>query len=90
VLNGAPGEALTVEYFRNPHADPSGFGGGRTYLGTDLVTPNADGFTTMITSYAAESLIFGNVRRGPLLVLVDQKRFYWGAARIDTFSPKSW
>ncbi len=40
-LDAAPSTSYTVEFFSNPVADPSGFGQGKTYLGSTVVTTDA-------------------------------------------------
>jgi hypothetical protein len=42
-LDAAPSTSYTVEFFSNPVADPSGFGQGKTDLGSSVVTTDASG-----------------------------------------------
>jgi Bacterial Ig-like domain (group 3) len=42
-LDAAPSTSYTVEFFTNPVADPSGFGQGKTYLGSTVATTDATG-----------------------------------------------
>ena len=42
-LNSTPNSTFTIEFFTNPVAEPSGFGEGKTYLGSMNVTTNATG-----------------------------------------------
>ncbi len=39
VLNGFPSTTYRIEFFANPTCDPSGFGEGKTFLGSTNVTP---------------------------------------------------
>ncbi|MBW8056104.1 MAG: hypothetical protein FVQ76_12480, partial [Nitrospira sp.] len=50
-LNSTAGTTFTLEFFSSSTADPSGFGEGEVYLGSDTVTTNASGdgtFTTVL------------------------------------------
>ena len=42
-LDAMPSTSYTVELFSNPAADPSGYGQGKTYLGSTVVTTDAAG-----------------------------------------------
>jgi hypothetical protein len=42
-LDASPSTSYTVEFFASPVADPSGFGQGKTYLGSAVVTTDATG-----------------------------------------------
>jgi hypothetical protein len=42
-LNSVPNATFTIQFFRNQVPDPSGFGQGRTLLGSTSVTTNANG-----------------------------------------------
>ena len=43
MLNGANDTAYTIEFFSSPAKDPSGYGEGQTYLGSQSVTTNGSG-----------------------------------------------
>lgn len=45
-LNSSANAAFTVDFYASPAADPSGFGEGRTFLGTSNVTTNGAGEAT--------------------------------------------
>ncbi len=42
-LTASPSATYEIQFFANPAADPSGFGQGQTYLGTETVTTNGNG-----------------------------------------------
>src|SRR5262249_39786928 len=42
-LNSAPSETFHLEFFASPTADPSGYGEGKTYLGSTSVTTDSSG-----------------------------------------------
>jgi parallel beta-helix repeat protein len=42
-LESAPNTTYTIEFFANPMRDPSGYGQGKTYLGSTAVTTDANG-----------------------------------------------
>ena len=42
-LNATPGTSYTVQFFASPAADPSGYGQGKTYLGSATVMTDANG-----------------------------------------------
>jgi CSLREA domain-containing protein len=44
-LNSTPGSTFTLQFFRSPAADASGFGEGKTFLGEIQVTTNSRGDT---------------------------------------------
>jgi hypothetical protein len=56
-LNSAANSTYTVQFFDNPTADPSGYGEGKTLIGTTTVTTDGSGnasfsanFTTVVTA----------------------------------------
>ncbi len=46
-LTGSPNATYEIQIFANPAADPSGFGQGQTYLGTETVTANGSGVASI-------------------------------------------
>ena len=42
-LNSLPSQAFTIDFYASPTADPSGYGQGKRYLGSAMVTTNASG-----------------------------------------------
>jgi hypothetical protein len=61
-LNSTPNTTFTLQFFSNPLADGSGFGEGRTYIGSLTVTTDSSGavsFTTdtLAALVAAESIV---------------------------------
>ena len=54
-LTPAPNQSFTVRFFFSPSCDPSGFGEGRTPLGSATVTTNGGGGA----SFATTALNFG-------------------------------
>ncbi len=65
VFDGTPGQVYQVDLFANAQADPSGFGQGRTYLGTVAVTPGNSGLVGFQARYntppTGQSVITGTV-----------------------------
>jgi hypothetical protein len=57
-MNGLPNTDYTVEFFSNGQADPTGYGQGRTFLGTVTVTTNAAG-TVMFDAVIAVAVPVG-------------------------------
>jgi VCBS repeat-containing protein len=58
--NGLASTNVTLEFFTSPAADPSGFGEGRTYLGTTSVLTNGAGaatFSVFVTGIAATDAV---------------------------------
>ncbi len=51
-FNSAASTTYTLEFFSNPTCDPSGFGQGKTYLGSQSVTTDASGNATFSISLA--------------------------------------
>jgi hypothetical protein len=59
-LTSAPNQGFTVRFFSSPSCDPSGFGEGRTPLGSATVTTNGGGgatFTTTALNFGATDVI---------------------------------
>ena len=59
-LTSAPNQSFTVRFFSSPSCDPSGFGEGRTPLGSTTVTTNGGGgasFTTTALNFGATDVI---------------------------------
>jgi len=61
-LNSAAGSTYTIQFFDNPTADPSGYGQGKTLIGTTTVSTDASGnasfsasFTTLVNAGDAVS-----------------------------------
>ncbi len=46
-LTASPNATYEIQFFANPAADPSGFGQGQTYLGTETVTANGGGVASI-------------------------------------------
>jgi hypothetical protein len=51
-----PSTALTLDFYANPAADPSGYGQGQTYLGEATVTTDANGSATFTADLAVGNL----------------------------------
>ena len=49
-LTSAPNQSFTVRFFSSPSCDPSGFGEGRTPLGSTTVTTNGGGGASLTTT----------------------------------------
>ena len=49
-LNSLPATNSTLQFFSNDACDPSGYGEGQTYLGSNLVTTNVDGDVPILTT----------------------------------------
>lgn len=54
-FHSAPNEAYRLEYFASPACDPSGFGEGRVFLGSVVVTTNAAGNASANAHLAANA-----------------------------------
>ena len=50
-LSAAASSSFTIQFFTNPTADPSGFGQGRTLIGSTTVTTDASGNATFSTTF---------------------------------------
>ncbi len=51
--NGVPDAPVTVQFFSSPTPDPSGFGEGRTFLGSTVITTDNSGDADLSTTLAA-------------------------------------
>jgi hypothetical protein len=51
-LDMRPSKSFSVDFYSSPAADPSGFGEGKTYLGSASYTTNADGVVNFEKSFA--------------------------------------
>jgi hypothetical protein len=51
-----PNAVITLDFYANPVADPSGYGQGQTYLGETTVTTDANGNVTFIADLAVGNL----------------------------------
>ena len=58
-LRAAAGTVLRIEFFASPDADPLGFGEGQTFLGSTLVTADANGLAQIDTTLAGMRLEAG-------------------------------
>ena len=58
-LNSTPNSTFTVGFYASPTADTSGFGEGKTYLGSTNVTTNASGNVTFSFSIATAPNVEG-------------------------------
>jgi hypothetical protein len=58
-LRAAAGTVLRIEFFVSPQADPLGYGEGRTFLGSTLVTADATGLAQIDTALAGVRLEVG-------------------------------
>jgi parallel beta-helix repeat protein len=58
-LNSAVSSTFTIDFYSNPSADTSGFGEGRTYLGSTNVTTNGSGNASF--SFVPTVVLFGGV-----------------------------
>ncbi len=56
-LNSLPSQAFTIDFYANPSADPSGFGQGKRYLGSAIVTTNASGNAVISASLPVGGLV---------------------------------
>lgn len=81
-LRAAAGTALRIEFFVSPQADPLGFGEGRTYLGSTLVTADANGLAQIDTTLAGVRLEVGQRVAATATVQL--------AGAAATASPKPW
>ncbi|RYX81284.1 DUF11 domain-containing protein [bacterium] len=61
-LTSNPSSTFTVQFFSSPTADPSGFGEGKTYIGSQTVTTNAAGAASFSTSlpYTGTDIVFAS------------------------------
>ena len=60
ILSSAPSKTFRVEFFANASADPTGYGQGRTYLGSISVSTNNDGHDGGIGTFSFATI-------GPLI-----------------------
>jgi hypothetical protein len=51
-----PNTTLTIDFYANPVADPSGYGQGQTYLGSTTVTTDGNGNATFSVDFAVGNL----------------------------------
>lgn len=58
-LRATAGTVLRIEFFASPDADPLGFGEGQTFLGSTLVTADANGLAQIDTTLAGVRLEAG-------------------------------
>ena len=60
-MNSAPSQTYTIDFYGNPAADPSGYGEGKTYLGSMTVTTSAAGDVqfsqTLSATFAATDVV---------------------------------
>ena len=56
-LNSTPNNSFRVEFFASPTGDPSGYGEGKTYLGSQNVTTDSSGDTGEFTFVANGNLV---------------------------------
>ncbi len=54
-LNSAPSATYTLEFFASPACDASGYGEGRTLLGSGTLTTDATGNGSVVTNFAGAS-----------------------------------
>lgn len=59
-LKSTPNETVTVEFFSSGSADPSGYGEGKTFLGTELVGTDSTGFAYFSVLFPT-SVAAGNI-----------------------------
>lgn len=57
LLNSTPSTTFAIDFFRSTSADPSGFGEGQIYMGSQTVTTNATG--TVTTSFTISGSFAG-------------------------------
>lgn len=53
-LNSRPATAFTIEFFSSPSSDVSGYGEGRTFLGSSVVSTDAAGNASFAGAFAAQ------------------------------------
>ncbi len=51
-LDSTASSDFTIDFFASATCDPSGYGEGQTYLGSEIVATNADGDATFSTTLA--------------------------------------
>jgi parallel beta-helix repeat protein len=56
-LDSLPNTSFHIDFFANEALDPSGFGEGKTYLGSKIVTTDAHGRVTVASDYAGAKLV---------------------------------
>ncbi len=53
ILNSQPNKTFTLDFFSSPESDPSGFGEGKNYLGSTMVTTNGSCAASFSVTFAA-------------------------------------
>jgi len=56
-LNSSPAFVHTIDFYSSPECDPSGYGEGRTYIGSTNVTTNASNLAAFDVSFPTNTLI---------------------------------